>query len=144
MRFLHKDFVPLRDYLAAQPVQIRKLEWDLRPVEAGSFAFLPWTVKRRAARPPQAAELAEIEQCFHWADRPENGGTAFEHYFHINAPPSDAAVSLSGAVEHVEAYGAPDEFVLCGYPDGGLISVSRQTLPFQQGLARADDWWGPR
>jgi hypothetical protein len=142
MRFLHTDFAPLRTYLTSAPCEIRRLEWDLNPPFEG-YAFLPWTIKHRPAHPPQPATVAEIEDYFHRADKPENAGTVLHDYFHINAPPSDRAVSLSGAVEHVEAYGAPTEFVLAGYHDGGLISVSRRMLPFQDGVAEID-WWGPR
>jgi hypothetical protein len=144
MRFLHKDFGPLQQFLTTEPCELRRLEWDLHPMEAGSFAFLPWTVKRRPAQAPQPATLADIEACFRYADRPENAGTALRHYFHVNAPASDHAVSLAGAVEHVEAFGGPAEFVLAGYPDGGIISASRRVLPFQTGAQRVDDWWGPR
>ncbi len=143
MRFLHKDFSPLRAYLASEPCEIRRLEWDLNPATEGYF-FLPWTIKRRPAHAPQPSSAADVEACFHYADIPENAGTAMEHYFHVNAPPSDHAVSLSGAVEHVEAFGSPIEFILAGYPDGGIISVSRRMLPFQDGAEQIDGWWGPR
>ena len=142
MRFLHTDFAPLRTYLTSEPCEIRRLEWDLNPPFEG-YAFLPWTIKHRPAHPPQPSSVAEIEAYFHRADKPENAGTVLHDYFHINAPPSDRAVSLSGAVEHVEAYGAPTEFVLAGYHDGGMISVSRRVLSFQDGVAEID-WWGPR
>ena len=143
MRFLHTDFAPLEHYLSTEACEIRRLEWDLNPVEAGSFAFLPWTVRRRPARAPQPTTIGEIKEYFHRGDRPEDAGTVLLNYFHINAPRSDVAVSLSGAVEHVEAFGEPGEFLLVGYHDGGLISVSRRMLPFQDGLQQAT-WWGPR
>lgn len=143
MRFLHKDFGLLRAYLSAEPCDIRRLEWDLNPAEAGSLAFLPWTVKRRPAHAPQPASVADIETCFARSQRVEEAGTVLRDYFHVNAPPSDVAVSLPGAVEHVEAFGAPAEFLIVGYPDGGLITVSRRMLPFQDGAGQAD-WWGPR
>jgi hypothetical protein len=144
MRFLHKAFEPLQRYMLDVPVEIRLLEWELSPIASGSFVFLPWTIKRRAARAPRASDLAEIAAYFHRAETPELAGTVLRNYFHINAPHSTTPVSLNGAVEHVEAYGKPDEFLLVGYPDGGLISVSRQKLPFQENAAPADHWWGPR
>lgn len=143
MRFHHEDFAPLERYLTAETCEIWRLEWDLNPVEAGSFAFLPWTVKRRPAHAPQPATISEIREYFRRADKPELAGTVLLDYFHINAPASDQPVSLSGAVEHVEAYGGPSEFLLVGYPDGGLISVSRRMLPFQEAVPQAN-WWGPR
>jgi hypothetical protein len=142
VRFHHEDFGPIRTYLTAEPCEIRKLEWDLSPPVEG-YAFLPWTIKRRPAHPPQPSSIAEIEDYFHRADIAENAGTVLHDYFHINAPASERAVSLNGAVEHVEAYGTPNEFLLAGYHDGGLISVSRRVLPFQDGVAEID-WWGPR
>jgi hypothetical protein len=143
MRFLHKDFGPIRQFLTTEPCEIRTLEWDLNPVEAGSFAFLPWTVKRRPAHPPAPSNLDLVADCFSRSQRVEDAGTVLRNYFHINAPPTDRTVSLSGAVEHVEAFGGPAEILLVGYPDGGLISVSRHQMPFQEGTAQAD-WWGPR
>jgi len=143
MRFLHNDLRPIELFFGANSCDIRRLEWDLNPVEAGSFAFLPWTVKRRPARPPETTTLKEIGEYFHRADKPEDAGTVLFNYFHVNAPLTDRAVSLPGAVEHVEAFGAPMEFLLVGYPDGGLISISRHVLSFQEGLEQAH-WWGPR
>ena len=142
MRFLHKDFAPVRAWLAAGPADIRRLEWDLNPVDQG-FAFLPWTVKRRPARPPVTATPTEVETVFLRSEIAGEARATLDGYFHVNAPPTDRAVSLPAAVEHVEAFGGPEEFLLVGHPDGGMVSVSRRMLPFQDGTAQADGW-GPR
>ena len=69
MRFLHKDIAAVRQFLATELCDIRRLEWDLNPVEAGSFAFLPWTVKRRPAHAPAPSTARDIEECFDRSQR---------------------------------------------------------------------------
>ena len=142
MRFLHKDFAPIAAHLANQPCDIRLLEWEREPIERSGFAFLPWTRKRRPAHPPRLASAVEVKTCFDLTQRPDQAAAVLAGYFHVNAPPSDRAVSLSGAVEHVEAFGGPVEFLLVGHPAGGLVSVSRTLLPFQEGAEEARGW-GP-
>ena len=74
--------------------------------------------------------------------RLENLGVGPVEYVHVNPPSGSRHVPLSAAVEHIEAYASASEFLLVGYADGGLISVSRDLLPFQAGLQQAM-WWRP-
>ena len=147
VRYLHKDFSPIRAHLAAGPADVRRLEWELNPVVKDPFAVFALKPKRRAAAPPQAAGLEEIEAVFRQSSDTKAVGSVLAAYFHINAPPSNRPVSLAAAIEHVEAFGAADEFLLAGHPEGGLVSVSRRPLPFQDGLEllrswAPDTWWG--
>ena len=64
-----------------------------------------------------------------------------KHYFHINPTTVGRPLAVDEAVQFVEAEGAPDEFLLAGHPDGGLVSVSTRPLPFQEGL-KPITWWG--
>lgn len=141
MRFLHQDFSPIAAWLDQVRPTIHRLEWDREPIASG-FPMLSFTLKRRPARPPATTTVAEIRATFDLGSVPEKAGTVLRNYFHLNRPPSEVSVSLSRAVEHVEAFGAPEELLLVGYPDGGLISVSRSPLPFQADAKEAT-WWGP-
>jgi hypothetical protein len=140
MRFLHKDLAPLKAHLLAAPNEIKRLEWDLNPIIRGPMAIFSFNPKRRPADRPRPGTVDEIETTFRRAANPELAGTVLLEYFHVNAPPSERAVSMAAAIEHVEAYGGPTEFLIVGYPDGGVISVSRYVLPFQEGSHEAT-WW---
>jgi hypothetical protein len=50
------------------------------------------------------------------------------------------ALPLKDAVLKIEASPANNHFLVVGYEDGGVISVSGTTLPFQIN-ARPADWW---
>jgi hypothetical protein len=142
MRFLHADFAPLKAYLTSNPVAIRRLEWELNPVVKDAFSIFALKPKLRPAAAPRAATLDDVAQLFERTRTIPGGAHAPWEYFHVNAPPSDRAVSLRAAVEHVEAFGGPAEFLIAGYHDGGLISVSRLHLPFQDDAKEAR-WWAP-
>ena len=141
MRFFHADFEPVRNHLQRERCVIAMLEWEREPIEGG-LAFLGFMQKRRAAHAPKIVGIAEVA---HFADRgsdPAHAGTVLRHYFHVNSSVVGRPLSLVEAVEHVEAVGRADEFVLAGHPDGGLISVSRHALAFQHGVSPVE-WWGP-
>jgi hypothetical protein len=140
MRFLHRDFGAIAAYLAANPSDIRAVEWELSPRIRDPFAIFALKPKTRSARPPRQASAREVGALFDQTQRVETAGAALGEYFHINAPPSDRPVSLRAAIEHVEAFGAPGEFLVVGHPEGGVVSVSRRPLPFQEGLAEAKSW----
>ena len=142
MRFFHSDYAPIAAWLASQPHDIRVLEWGLEPAPRG-FGFLSWGDRpRRRAHPPRPSTAAEIAETYERSKRPDQAAIVLNTYFHLNAPPTTRAVSLPGAVEHVEAFGGPNEILLVGHPDGGLVSVSRTFLPFQQDAEEAQGW-GP-
>ena len=62
-------------------------------------------------------------------------------FFHIGSSSDQPILPLVEAVAHVENRGLAGEFLLAGHPDGGLVSVSRERLPFQSGDPIT--WWGP-
>jgi hypothetical protein len=140
MRFLHEDFAPLKAYLLAEPNDIRRLEWHLRPVVRSAMNIFAMTPKRRSADRPRPASVDEIEAMLRRTENPQLAGSVLSEYFHVNAPPSDRAVSMAAAIEHVEAFGAPNEFLVVGHPNGGFVSVSRLMLPFQQAAREATSW----
>jgi hypothetical protein len=104
--------------------------------------MLPTTLKRRAALPAQPAGLDDLAFFASRGNGPRHAITVLQHYFHLNSSVVGRPLSLAEAVEHVELEGASGEFLLAGHPDGGLISVSRDRLPFQAGLEPIT-WWGP-
>lgn len=67
--------------------------------------------------------------------------TVLQYYFHVNSTAVGRPLPLVAAVEFVESSGGEREFLLAGHPDGGLISVSRVQLPFQDGM-KPITWWG--
>lgn len=140
MRFLHQDFVPIRQFLETQPADMRRLEWELNPATRDVFTLFTFAPKRRPAQPPRPASIDEIAAAFARSGRTMQAGTVLTEYFHVNAPPSERAVSLLAAIEHVEAFGQPTEFLLAGHPEGGIVSVSRYPLPFQDGVPEAKSW----
>ncbi len=140
MRRRHADFEPVRGYLERERPTIVRLEWELNPVVKDMFSLFAMKPKRRPAAAPSTALLADIERTFEQAGAVSTVGQALHWYFHLNAPPTDRAVSLAAAVEHVEAFGAPGEFLLPAHPEGGLVSVSRDFLPFQAEGQDAGAW----
>jgi len=69
-------------------------------------------------------------------------GLALPYYVIVSSSVNPEALSLREAVTRVEATAARDEFLLIAYQDGGIISVSGMTFPFQEHAQRAD-WWQP-
>jgi hypothetical protein len=141
MRFVHKDIPAVLRYLEAEHCRILRLEWDREPL-VGGFSFLPTTRKRRAALPAVASTISEVEFFGGKGRGPEHAIIVLQHYFHMNSSAVGRPLALVEAVEHVEGSGEPGEFLLAGHPEGGLISVSRERLPLQQGL-QPITWWGP-
>ncbi len=142
MRYFHKDIAPVMAHLEAQPCSIHILEWEREPLDGG-FAFLPMMQKRRPAHPARAATASEVASFGTRKNDPRQAALVLRHYFHINtSAPEGRPLSLVEAVAHVESRALPGEFLLAGHPDGGLVSVSREPLPFQSGVSPIT-WWGP-
>ena len=140
MRFMHKDIRPVLAHLAVSDARIMMLDWEREPI-VGGFAMLPNTLKRRAAYPAKPVSIGDVEFYGGRGNGPDHAITVLKHYFHINPTTVGRPLALDEAVEFVEGEGAADEFLLAGHPDGGLISVSLQPLPFQQGM-KPITWWG--
>jgi hypothetical protein len=140
MRFQHKNIAPVRAWLEGHAPMIHQLEWE-KEIVTGGYAFLPSTLKRRAAEPARPASIAEIVG-FAKVGGPRQVTATLRFYFHINMSAVADPLPLVEAVGFVEAEGGYEEFLLAGHPDGGLISVSRERLPFQDGL-QPITWWGP-
>lgn len=68
-----------------------------------------------------------------WGDAPSS--------FVIAGDDVSQHTQLKRAVAEIEGT-ETGSFILVGYHDGGTISVSHRTLPFQQN-ARPADWWKP-
>src|SRR5690348_4637202 len=68
-------------------------------------------------------------------------GAPLPYYLHASKNKETAtARTLRDAVAAIEAPSRVEQFLLAGYEDGGLISVSGVTLPFQVG-AKPANWW---
>ena len=141
MRFLHKDHAPVIAHLAREGSPILMLEWESEPV-AGGIALLGMQ-KRRPAHPARSVPLAEVENFARRKGDPREAAQVLRYYFHVNSSaPEGRPMSLVDAVAYVESNGGPDEALLAGHLEGGLVSVSRTLQPFQDGL-KPIAWWGP-
>jgi hypothetical protein len=99
--------------------------------------------KRRPAHPARSVPLAEVEHFARRKGDPREAAQVLRYYFHVNSSaPEGRPMSLVDAVAYVESNGAPDEALLAGHLEGGLVSVSRALQPFQDGL-KPIAWWGP-
>lgn len=139
MRFRHTDPRPVLAFLRSDPSPILVREWD-RERASGGIAGMLRMGKPQAARAAQPSKTSEIEY-LSGRHAPSNIGVVLRFFFHIASSTDEPILPLIEAVAYVEDTGAPGEFLLAGHPDGGLISVSRDRLPFQQGDPIT--WWGP-
>jgi len=69
-------------------------------------------------------------------------GALLPYFLWVSNSPKKNALTLKESVGLVEAASESHEFLLVGYEDGGIISVSNTKLPFQ-GEAQAAEWWKP-
>lgn len=140
MRFFHKNTAPVLAYLEREQCSVLMLDWESQP-KVGGFAMLPNTIRRRAANPAKPVAVAEVGFFAGGGDGPQHAVTVLQFYFHVNSTAVGRPLPLVEAVEWVESNGAESEFLLAGHPDGGLISVSRVQLPFQDAM-KPITWWG--
>jgi hypothetical protein len=70
-------------------------------------------------------------------------GLSLPYYLRISEAPETEAISLERAVTKVEAGSIENRFLIVGYQDGGIISISGRMFPFQEHAKRAD-WWRPK
>ncbi len=140
MRFRHLEAEPVLAWLRAAPADIRIREWERERTPGGIAGFLR-LARAEPANPAQPGELSDVEFIAGRGRGPSHAGTVLRYYFHINSTAEERILPLVEAVAHVEGRGADTECLLAGHPDGGLVSVSRVRLPFQQG--EPIDWWGP-
>jgi hypothetical protein len=141
MRFRHVDPKPVLAFLAANPTDIRVREWERERIVGGIVGMIRMGTKPQSAAPAQPAKISDVEFIAGRGKGPAHAGTVLRFYFHINSSAEERILPLVEAVAHIEGRGAAGEFLLAGHPDGGLISVSRERLPFQQGDPIT--WWGP-
>lgn len=139
-RYMHRNVEPILRYLEAEQCPVLLMDWEREPV-VGGFAMLPSTLRRRAANPPKPVGHAEVAFIAGHGSGPTHAATVLKYYFHVRPTTLGRPLSLAEAVEHVEVAGAANEFLLAGHPNGGLISVSREPLPFEQGVEPIT-WWG--
>ena len=139
MRFRHLDPAVVIEFLRNNPSIILVREWD-RERAAGGIAGMLRIRRPQAAKGAQPGKISDVE---FMAGRhaPSDIGAVFRFFFHINSSSDQPILPLIEAVAHVESRGLSGEFLLAGHPDGGLVSVSRERLPFQSGDPIT--WWGP-
>jgi len=142
MRFQHKDPAPVLAFLRDMPCTIEALRWD-NEAPRGIFSMVG---RAAPARAPESGRRVTVHEVEYFAGRGRNSshaGLVLRYYFHINSTAGPRPLTLLEAVPQVEDQGAPDEFLLAGHPDGGLISISRAPQPFQDGLEPITWWGGP-
>lgn len=69
-------------------------------------------------------------------------GSLLPYYFVVSGSTKNEASPLKDAVSNIETSLTNDSFLVAAYEDGGILSVSSKTLPFQI-TARPADWWRP-
>lgn len=141
MRFRHVDPAPVLAHLRKTNAGIHLREWDRERKVGGIAGMLRMGKAAEPAGPAKPSGVADVEFIASRGKSPTHAATVLRFFFHINSTATDRILPLVEAVEHVEGRGAGGEFLLAGHPDGGLISVSRERLPFQQGDPIT--WWGP-
>jgi hypothetical protein len=119
MLFLHRDIELIEDYIASH--RLRMAISDLLGTSS------------------KPATMEEVRQYFR--ETYEYQGEPAKAYIlvaqHDN---SDVALPLRQAAKEVEMQGGQEVFLLVGYEDGGVISISAALLPFQAHAPSAE-WW---
>lgn len=139
MRFRHVDPEPVLAHLRTTAATIVVREWDRERTPGGVSGMLRMG-KPQAARAAQPSQVSEVEFMAR-RHAPSDVGVVLRFFFHVGSSVDVEILPLVEAVAHVEGRGTGGEFLLTGHPDGGLISVSRERQPFQQG--EPITWWGP-
>ena len=139
MRFRHVDATAVIAFLRDNQPAILVREWD-RERAAGGIAGMLRMSKPQAAQGAQSGKIRDVE-FIAGRHAPSNIGVVLRFFFHIGSSSDQPILPLVEAVAHVENRGLAGEFLLAGHPDGGLVSVSRERLPFQSGDPIT--WWGP-
>jgi hypothetical protein len=140
MRFRHVDPTAVIAFLSDNRSAILMREWD-RERAAGGIAGMLRMSRPQAAQGARPGEISDVE-FIAGRHAPSDIGVVLRFFFHIGSSSDQPVLPLIEAVAHVENRGLAGEFLLAGHPDGGLVSVSRERLPFQQGLDPIT-WWGP-
>jgi hypothetical protein len=141
MRFRHPDPAPVLAHLKQNPAAILVREWERERAPGGILGMLS-RGKTKAAGPAQPADIADVAFIAGRGHGPAHVGNVLRYFFHVASSTDEPILPLVEAVAHVEARGTEGEFLLAGHPDGGLVSVSRGRLAFQDGLEPIT-WWGP-
>lgn len=139
MRFRHIDPALVVAHLRKTSPSILILDWE-RERKAGGIAGLLNLQKPQPAGPAKPASIDDVD-FIGKRGPPSHAGLVLRYYFHVNTTATGRPLTLVEAVEYVEDQGTPGEYLIAGHPDGGLISVSRDRLPFQSGDPIT--WWGP-
>lgn len=87
---------------------------------------------------PVAEDTSAIEEMLQRSEKLR--GSVLPYYLGVSKSIEAEALPLKDAVLKIEASPANNHFLVVGYEDGGVISVSGTTLPFQIN-ARPADWW---
>ncbi len=121
MRYLHLSTDELCEYVQSLGLTVMRCERSVKssPVETDVAAI---------------KKVLEISKTL-W-------GAILPYYLSIATSIDAEAPPLEDAVSRVEASPIASRFLVIGYEDGGVISVSGSTLPFQA-KAKPAEWWTP-
>jgi hypothetical protein len=118
MRYLHKEFDPIAAYIRHRPVILHLLDCGGQNTETIEHSALEDYFERTHT---------------YW-------GTAPKNYVYASFNAEIDPIPLGEALSRVEDVRTSNGFLLVGYNDGGLISISKEKLPFQDRAERAP-WW---
>jgi hypothetical protein len=121
MRYLHKDVVNIRKFVESKQLKIRACTYE------GHLTS-------------DKPELDPISEMLRATDK--LWGRRLSYFLDVSSSTDQAVLPLKEAVLRVEAAVVSDDFLLVGYQDGGIISISGKILPFQTD-AKVAEWWRP-
>jgi hypothetical protein len=121
MRYLHLQVADIAGHITSASLVISKCD------------------RNGQAQPSKVSEAAVAEML---GATEKLWGALLPYYFWVSRSYRERPLSLKEAVTEIEGASHPDEFLLVGYEDGGVLSISSSKSNFQIG-ARTAEWWRP-
>jgi hypothetical protein len=90
----------------------------------------------------RSAQVSEVAISEMLEESRELWGALLPYYLWVSSSHRARAVTLAVSIAEIQAAALADAFLLVGYEDEGVVSVSNSKLSFQAGVQPAD-WWQP-